>query len=113
MDLLVNTKSELHALDSPGLCVLACFSISFFFYCSLSYHVGVMVAFEVGRFEFFNASTSRKKNKSRKTSKLKKLIKNEPSFFFVQLVAHTFRELLEFSLRLCIVGVDHEILKVP
>ena len=37
---LVDTESELDVLDSSRLCVLTCFSVSFFFFCSLSYHVG-------------------------------------------------------------------------
>ena len=36
-----------------------------------------------------------------------------PSLPLVQLVTHAFRKLLELALRLRIVGVDHEILKVP
>ena len=36
-----------------------------------------------------------------------------PALLFVQLVTHALGELLEVALRLRIVGVDHEILKVP
>ena len=36
-----------------------------------------------------------------------------PSFLLVELVTHALRELAEFALRLCIVGVDHEVLEVP
>ena len=37
----------------------------------------------------------------------------EPAFFFVQLVTHTFGEFLEFAFGFCIIGIDHEVLKVP
>ena len=74
-----------------------------------------MVAFEVGSFEFFNASTDRK-NKARiflKTFFMKGALNNEPAFFFVQLVTHTFGEFLEFTFGFCVISIDHEILKVP
>ena len=39
--------------------------------------------------------------------------RDAPSFLLVQLVAHALAELLEFTLGLCIVGIDHEILEMP
>ena len=86
--MLIDTESELHALDSSKLCILTCFSVSFFFFCSLSYHVGRLVSFKVWCFEFFNAPTIEKKG-------------NE------------FVKFLELAFRFCIIGIDHEILKVP
>ena len=44
---------------------------------------------------------------------MKGALNNEPAFLFVQLVTHTFGELLEFAFGFCIIGIDHEILKVP
>jgi len=40
-------------------------------------------------------------------------LNDEPSFFLVEFVAHTFAKLFEFTFRLCIVGVYHEILEMP
>ena len=42
-----------------------------------------------------------------------KALNDEPSFLFVEFVAHTLAKLLEFTFRLCVVGVDHEILEMP
>lgn len=39
--------------------------------------------------------------------------KDAPALLLVQLITHTFRELLEFTLGLGIVGVDHKVLEVP
>ena len=38
---------------------------------------------------------------------------NAPALLLVQLVAHAFRQLFELTLGLCVVCVDHEVLKVP
>jgi hypothetical protein len=36
-----------------------------------------------------------------------------PTLLFIKLVTHVLGEFLELAFRLCIVGVDHEILQVP
>ena len=41
------------------------------------------------------------------------LEKDIPALLFVQLIAHVLGELLELTFGLCIVGIDHKILKVP
>ena len=38
---------------------------------------------------------------------------DSPSFLLVQLVSHVLRQLAELAFRLCVVGVDHEVLEVP
>jgi hypothetical protein len=41
-----------------------------------------------------------------------KALNDEPSFLLVEFVTHTLAKLLEFTFRLCVVGVDHEILEM-
>ena len=40
-------------------------------------------------------------------------LNDSPSLFLVEFVAHTLAKLLEFTFRLCVVGVYHEILEMP
>ena len=44
---------------------------------------------------------------------LRSEIQYAPALLLVQLVAHAFRQLFELTLGLCVVCVDHEVLKVP
>ena len=48
-----------------------------------------------------------------KGNSAKRALNDEPSFLLVELVAHALAQLLEFTLGLCIVGVDHEVLEMP
>jgi hypothetical protein len=44
---------------------------------------------------------------------LKEKLKDAPGFLLVQLVPHAFGKFHEFTFGFNIVGVDHEVLKVP
>ena len=87
-------------------------SVPFFFDSSLSDHVSGVIPLKVGRLELFDAPGEEKRNGKGQGLRVKAL-NDEPSFLLVEFVAHTLAKLLEFTFRLCVVGVDHEILEMP
>jgi hypothetical protein len=52
-------------------------------------------------------------NQGRVIFERKKGLRDVPAFLLVQLVAHALGKFLEFTFGFGIVGVDHEVLKVP
>jgi len=105
---LVDAEHKLQTLNGAGLSVLTGLSVPFFFDSSLSV--------EWFRLKSGASSSWMLLEKKREMIRVKdlrvKTLNDEPSFLLVEFVAHTLAKLLEFTFRLCIVGVDHEILEM-
>lgn len=106
---LINTEGELHSFDSAWEGMLASLAVALLFDCTFADHVSGVIALEVGSLKLLNAPA--KKSGLKKERKMTE--RHTPAFLLVQLVTHRFREFLEFTFRFSVVGVNHEILKVP
>lgn len=111
---LVYRKGELHALNGPGLRILASLATALSFNGTLANEISGGVALKVGSLKFLDAPMEGNRGESghRAANKTKGRW-DGPALFLVEFVAHDLGELFELTLRLGIVRVDNEVLQMP